>query len=269
MDEMQRWTDSAQAWNRWADGMASPADRINQPMLDFADARYGQVVLDLGAGVGEPSLTQAWRLAGKGLVVACDLVPGMLSGLRRRAAGHPYPPLPVAADMTCLPFADACADRILCRFGLMFVGDLALALAEMRRVLRHGGAAVLAVWGPRPANTLFDRLGRLLATRHGDAVDALLAPLFRFADPMILAGAAQEAGFTSIHHQVLELQASAKPDQPFWRPTLEMAFAPLLNSLDAAECDALYENITADFADCGGERRVPVAMSVHLMRLET
>lgn len=267
MVEKQRWAQSANAWGHWADGMANPADRINQPLLDLADAPAGARVLDLAAGVGEPSLTQAARIGKDGLVVACDLIPAMLAGLRTRAAGHPCPPLPVAADMTALPFADAAFDRVLCRFGLMFVPDPVPALREMRRVLRPGGVATLAVWGSRAGNSLFDRLGRLLAAEQ-PAPDTLLAPLFRFADPAGLLESAVACGFASTRWQPLERFAWADAAQPFWRPTLDMAFAPLLANMSAAALADLLARIAADIAaGAGPDGRFPVTMSVHLLRL--
>lgn len=267
--EGQRWADSANAWNHWADGMASPADRINQPLLDLAASPPGACVLDLAAGVGEPSLTQARRLGPGGIVVASDLVPAMLAGLARRAAGMPHPPLGVAADMQALPFADGAFDRVLCRFGVMFVPDIQAALAEMRRVLRPGGAAVLAVWGSRDGNNLFDRLGRVLACDHAEQADGLLAPLFRFADPADLLQQARSAGFAVVRPAVLTTSTPARVDQPFWRPTLDMAFSPLVATLSPADRTDLHARITRDFAeDADDQGRFPVKMSVNLLRLE-
>lgn len=268
--ESQRWRESANAWDHWADGMANPADRINQPFLDLADAPVGARVLDLAAGVGEPSLTQARRLGADGLVVASDLVPAMLSGLGRRTAGHPHPPHPVAANMTALPFASAGFDRVLCRFGMMFVPDPQAALTEMHRVLRPGGAAVLAVWGQRAGNSLFDRLGRVLAQEHGAVADALLSPLFRFDDPGNLLSQAKEAGFSDARMQTLSLTTPAKVAQPFWLPTLEMAFSPLVGSMATAARADLHARIAADFAHAADEQgRFSVQMEVHLLRLQT
>lgn len=268
--ESRRWTESANAWDHWADGMANPADRINQPLLDLGDAPAGARVLDLAAGVGEPSLTQAQRLGPSGLVVASDLVPAMLTGLGRRAAGHPHPPCPVAADMTALPFADGGFDRVLCRFGLMFVPDLMAALTEMRRVLRPGGAAALAVWGQRSGNSLFDRLGRILTADHGERADALLSPLFRFADPGNLLSLADKAGFRHARVETLTLTNPAKVEHPFWLPTLEMAFSPLVRPMTPDQRATLHERIAADFATGADEQgRFAVRMEVHLLRLET
>lgn len=267
--EGRRWTDSANAWVHWADGMADPADRVNQPLLALAGAPSGARVLDLAAGVGEPSLTQARRLGSDGLVVASDLVPAMLSGLGRRAADHPFPPLRVAADMMALPFATGAWDRVLCRFGLMFVPDPALALAEMRRVLRPGGIAALAVWGPLAQNSLFELLGRVLARDHAPHSRALLAPLFRFADPAALLQLAEAAGFAASGAEPLHMTNQARADHPFWLPTLEMAFSPLLARLDGTARTALHAAIAAAAADqCDVQGRFHVHMSVNLLRLQ-
>lgn len=268
--ESQRWTESANAWDHWADGMANPADRINQPLLDLADAPAGGRVLDLAAGVGEPSLTQAHRLGAGGLVVASDLVPAMLSGLGRRSKGHPHPPCPVAADMTALPFVGAGFDRVLCRFGLMFVPAPLTALAEMHRVLRSGGVAAVAVWGRREGNSLFDRLGRILSREHGEKANALLSPLFRFADPGNLQRQAEAAGFSHVRVETLALTTPAKIENPFWLPTLEMAFSPLVGPMSPTHRAALHAQIAADFAETADEQgRFPVHMEVHLLRLQT
>lgn len=268
--ESQRWTESVNAWDHWADGMANPADRINQPLLDLAGALPGSRVLDIAAGVGEPSLTQAQRIGANGLVVACDLVPAMLSGLGRRARGHPHPPHPVAADMTILPFANAAFDRILCRFGLMFAPEHAAALSEMRRVLRPNGVAVLAVWGPRAGNSLFDRLGRLLSREYGKGADALLTPLFRFAEPGNLLLQAENAGFRDVRAETLILNNPARADHPFWLPTLEMAFSSLVSPMSPDQRAALHDHIAADFAAAADERGLfHVHMAVNLIRLQT
>jgi SAM-dependent methyltransferase len=44
---------------------------------------------------------------------------------------------------------DGSFDAVLCAFGLMYVPDVDLALAEMHRVLVTGGRAAAAVWGTR------------------------------------------------------------------------------------------------------------------------
>ena len=63
-------------------------------------------------------------------------------------------------DAAALTFADATVDGILCRWGLMLVPDMAAAASEIRRVLRPGGRAALAVWGSPDGNDWMTAPGR-------------------------------------------------------------------------------------------------------------
>ena len=120
--------------------------RWRRAVVRALDMRPGEKLLDLAAGTGtstEP-LTDAGVLA-----VPCDFSLGMLRVGRGRRPDLPF----VAGDATRLPFADAVFDAVTISFGLRNVGDTAAALAEMRRVTRHGGRLVVCefshpTWGP-------------------------------------------------------------------------------------------------------------------------
>lgn len=91
-------------------------------------------VLDLGCGKGRFSR----RIAGTGAeVVGVDLSAAMLS----RASGHGV--VRARASATCLPFPDAAFDAVVAIETLEHVGNLALALDEIRRVIRPGGRAIV------------------------------------------------------------------------------------------------------------------------------
>jgi ubiquinone/menaquinone biosynthesis C-methylase UbiE len=105
---------------------------------------------------------RAGRVAG-GMVIGVDLSAGMLD--RARAAGA-WPLL--QADATRLPVAAGSIDVVVSRGVLHHLPDVPAALAEWRRVLRPGGAVVVAA-EPTPA-----------VERHaGPLVQALLAALHR------------------------------------------------------------------------------------------
>ena len=63
-------------------------------------------------------------------------------------------------DAAALSLADASVDGILCRWGLMLVPEMDAAAAEIRRVLRPGGRAALAVWGSPDDNDWMTAPGR-------------------------------------------------------------------------------------------------------------
>lgn len=266
--ERQRWTDSVSAWDQWAESMVDPAARINNPMMALLPATGLTRILDLAAGVGEPSISLADRSGPNCLVVASDLVASMLTALKRRASGRSASPVPLAADMTALPLGGGLFDAVLCRFGLMFVPDIGAALAEIHRVLRPGGTAVLAVWGPRPENSLFNDLDRSLTALLGPDPADMLSPLFRFAEPSALVETARTAGFSTVDIETLVLTHRTSASRPFWRPTLDMAFAPRLAALDEPTMATVQAAIRTDFqAISDADGQVSVRQCAHLVRL--
>jgi len=103
-------------------------------------------VLDVACGTGVVTRAAAERVASGGRVAGIDLNPGMI------AVARSLPPTAGAAiewheaSALALPFADSGFDVVLCQQGLQFFPDKALALREMRRVLRPGGRLALSVW---------------------------------------------------------------------------------------------------------------------------
>lgn len=67
-----------------------------------------------------------------------------------RIASAPFPVEVVGLDGERLPLPDADADAVLCTFSLCTIPDPVVALREMRRVLRPGGALHLVEHGRAP-----------------------------------------------------------------------------------------------------------------------
>lgn len=265
VDERRRWTDSADAWGRWAEQMAEPADRINRPLLALADVRPGLSILDLATGTGEPALTLADLAGPAGFVVGTDLVPAMLAHTASRARARALPLRMAAADMQALPYPDGAFDRVIVRFGLMFVPDADAALREMGRVLRPGGRLALAVWGPLTDNTLFREIRSALDEVIGLDPAYSLAPLFRFAAEGSLAALLAAAGLVGVIEQPLRLDHAAPAARPFWRPTLEMGFTPRLMGLSEAGRAAAETAVARRFQELSGaDGNVRVGMHVRL-----
>ncbi len=91
-------------------------------------------ILDLATGSGDLALALG-KSNPEAVVVAADFCLPMLAVARQKGV-----PNLVQADGLALPFGDATFDAVTVAFGLRNMADWGLALEEMRRVLRPGGA---------------------------------------------------------------------------------------------------------------------------------
>ncbi|HLX05555.1 MAG TPA: methyltransferase domain-containing protein, partial [Candidatus Binatus sp.] len=134
------WDDSAAGWKRWWLTFERAAQSVNDRLVELAEVRAGNRVLDIATGSGEPALTAARAIGQSGRVVAVDMSPGMLAIAHERidAAGLTNIDL-VESDAESLSLDAHSFDAVLCRWGLMFMPDLDGVLREMHRALKPGG----------------------------------------------------------------------------------------------------------------------------------
>ena len=131
-----------------------------------------------------------------GALLSTDVAPEMVDVARRRAAALGLEGVEFAVeDAAKLSLADASVDGVLCRFGMMLVPDMERAAAEMARVLRPGGRAVLAVWASSRVNPWMTAAGRAaLELGLTDPPDPEAPGPFRLADPERLRSVVESGG---------------------------------------------------------------------------
>lgn len=106
----------------------------------------GARVLDLAAGPGTLALLAA-RAGAE--VDALDFSEEMIALLRVRAASEGVPRVTArVGDGMALPYEDGRFDAAFSMFGLVFFPDRARGFAELSRVLRPGGRALVTSWVP-------------------------------------------------------------------------------------------------------------------------
>jgi demethylmenaquinone methyltransferase / 2-methoxy-6-polyprenyl-1,4-benzoquinol methylase len=145
--------------------------------VDAAMPHAGQRVLDLAGGTGDLARLFAARVGPTGVVVHTDINGAMLSEGRDKLIDRGLALPTVQCNAESLPFPDRTFDVVSIAFGLRNVTRKDVALAEMRRVLRPGGAAVVLEFSrvAAPLAPAYDwysfnvlpRLGRLIARDEG------------------------------------------------------------------------------------------------------
>lgn len=182
--------------------------------VELLDVRADHVVLDLAGGTADLSRLIARRAAGV-RVVCSDINARMLARGRDRSldAGHASDIVYVQANAERLPFASASLDRVIIGFGLRNVTYKSAALAEMARVLRPGGRAVVLEFSTVQAPLLarlyetysfrvLPRLGGLVA-RDADSYRYLAESIRVHPDQDALAFMMERAGFASVRYHNL------------------------------------------------------------------
>jgi len=111
-------------------------------VLDLLAPAPGEKILDVGVGPGLLAQDLARLVGETGTVVGLDLSPAMAAAASARLAGLPQADARVG-DATALDLADGRFDAAVSTQVYEYVADMPRALAELRRVLRPGGRALI------------------------------------------------------------------------------------------------------------------------------
>jgi SAM-dependent methyltransferase len=163
-------------------------------LVEAAEIRPGQRVLDVACGTGVLARAAADRVGPGGSVVGLDANEDMLSVARRRDARVEWR----SGRAESLPFPQDAFDAVVSQFGLMFFEDRAAALREMHRVVKPGGRIAVAVWDAVERSPGYGELVRLLERLFDESVARAFRAPFVLADPVALRDLAVQAGFEGV-----------------------------------------------------------------------
>jgi ubiquinone/menaquinone biosynthesis C-methylase UbiE len=137
-------------------------------------------VLEVGCGPGHLSLRLARRFDVD--VTGLDLDPGMIERARANAgvaATEGHPPSFVVGDAAKLPFADGSFDIVVSMLSMHHWDDAKAGLAEIGRVLRPDGRAL--IWDLRPGSVPFHSgMSDPVEQAHGSALRVVSAVPWRW-----------------------------------------------------------------------------------------
>lgn len=168
-------------------------DCVQAAVVAQASLSPGQRALDVACGTGLVTFAAARAVGAGGRVVGVDLSGRMIDAARQTAERQRASNVSFARmDAERLLLPDSSFDAALCALGLMYVPEPAQALLEMRRVLRPGGRAALAVWG-EPAHCGWAAVFGIVDAEVASDVCPLF---FRLGQPDALAQLCGDAGFT-------------------------------------------------------------------------
>ncbi|MFI9250828.1 class I SAM-dependent methyltransferase [Streptomyces sp. NPDC053069] len=179
-------------------------------LLDAADLRPGDAVLDLACGTGFAAHAAAALVGPTGRVSGVDIDEGMI-----RVAREHRPRLYPDIDFTVspadrLPFEDATFDAVLCQQGVQFFPDLDAALAETARVVRPKGRFAATVWAPVDRQPYFLAQQRALQQYGGPDAPRYFARAFSCSAER-LTTALRTAGYGDTAHREVTFGIALPP----------------------------------------------------------
>jgi SAM-dependent methyltransferase len=145
------WNNAAPGWHKWAEQMLEWTGHVSERLVELAGVQAGSRVLDVAAGLGEPSLTAAKTTGPEGSVVATDIAPEMLAYARERVAAAGVSHIEfIECEASKLEFPEASFDAAVSRWGIIFEPEAEATAARIRGFLKPGARMAISSWGPPP-----------------------------------------------------------------------------------------------------------------------
>ena len=177
MGTTQRWhltPDAAQLYQEvLVPAMFGPWGR---DLLAVAAPVSGERVLDLACGTGLIARLAAEAVGSRGSVTGIDLNPAMLRVASAQAMAEGARIEFLEGDVEAMPLPDAHFDLLLCQQGIQYFPSRPRAMADMLRVLKPGGRALISVWQGDTAYTraLADALETIMGRKVGNNMRRVL-----------------------------------------------------------------------------------------------
>jgi ubiquinone/menaquinone biosynthesis C-methylase UbiE len=172
-------------------------ERYGRRTVERLQLAPGSRVLDVCCGSGASAIPAAKIVGPGGSVVGVDLAENLLELARTKARQLGIDNARFqSGDMTNLTFESQKFDAVICVFGIFFVPEMEVALQELKRVLKTGGALAITTWGPRlfePVNSVFWNSVREVRPDLHKSFN----PWDRISEPDDLRSLLNAAGFTN------------------------------------------------------------------------
>jgi SAM-dependent methyltransferase len=266
---LDKWETMAQAWARERDFLWQVSQTVGKGLVEKAQIKPGDTVLELAAGTGETGYEAARKVGDSGRLISSDFSPQMVEMARSGGENQGLENIEYRVmDAEHMDLEDDSVDAVICKWGYMLMADPEAALGETRRVLRPGGRLAFSVWGPpdrnpwllEPTALLVER-GLLPVTQPG------MPGVFSMADQQRIRSLVTGAGFEDPQIEEAPLSFDFDSYDGYWDfvSTTSGLIALALEKLSDAERADLREELrksTTEFQTDNGFRAPGLPLTV-------
>jgi SAM-dependent methyltransferase len=229
IDQRKNWDGAAAGWQKWWKTAEDGAQKISEKLVELAEIKSGNRVLDVATGIGEPAITAARIVGEKGYVLATDISPQMLAIGRERAMSHGLQDIIEfkEGDAELVDLPNATFQAAICRWGLMFLPNLSIALSNIQKSLVSGGKFATAVWAdPIKVPLISLSLSTVRKQLNIPAPPPNVPSPFSLADVDMFTSTLSQAGFGDINHEIVEVTFEFNSPEDYVRYTQDIS-API------------------------------------------
>ena len=216
--QRQSWDNVARGWKKWWKTFEKDAQKVNERLVELAEIKQGDRVIDIATGIGEPAITAAKKVGVEGYVLATDISPQMLAIAKERTVSLGLQNIVEFKEVDAEKMLELQQQQqlpafaaVLCRWGLMFFPNLASTLTNIYKILSPSGRIAAAIWSePAKVPKLYtaidivtQKLGFSSTTAYAHYTE-ILSP-FCLANINIVNNALVDAGFKDIHTEYLNI----------------------------------------------------------------
>jgi enediyne biosynthesis protein CalE5 len=264
----ETWEVASVGWRKWEPMFGHSSWPITQVMMQQLSPHDGMRVLDVGCGIGDPSLAIAKAVDPGGSVLGIDLSDRMIETAKDRAsalsiANAEYRTISLdEMGENQRPF-----DAVTGRFSIMFFPNIDAGLRNMLRLIKPGGRVVLSTWTPQRSNPMFDiPASALSSVVQSPPPDPDAPGPMRLAEAGQVESALATAGFERIESEEVDMYFFAPSVDMYWTLVTEMSgsFQTVLKGLSDGDVSRIRQLVCQAVANYEkhGVVRVPARARV-------
>ncbi len=176
---------------------------FDDALVAVTKSQPGYRILDVGCGAGSTLRVFARAVGRGGHITGVDIAEPMAQAAREAAAREGLRnTTTLCADVQTVALDDS-FDVVVSRLGVMFFDDFEKAFANIRRMLRSGGALAFVCWQTFEKSLWYEPY-QLLTPYTDDVADPSTDDPFRLSDPRFITEVLQAAGYADI--SIIELE---------------------------------------------------------------